>query len=488
MQRTAMGKGTLHQMYARVAFILSGYVLNIAMVYLLGDPAKYGLLGIMINITNIARVLLSTGLPQATSRFIADNDDDLTYPILRTSVKLQWVLGAVIVAVYVAGAGLWAGLLNDDSLVPYFWASAPLIPLMGAFQVLQSYFNGTRRFVVQSWLNMLYSVSRVVFAVAFVLAGTAVYGVLFGFTVSLALSSAVSWYYVRPRTGTANPESRRLLAFAAPLMVLAIGQAVLVNLDLLQLKAFFPDSDDVGYYSGMASLARTPYFLFTAFSVTLLPGVTAALRAHGREAAGRMIARSTTVLVVVALPVFAIVAAVPGPLLDFIFPAEYAAADTALVWATLAQTVLALVASFTAAITAKGRPYLAMAVWLVCIPVQLAAGALLIPGSGMTGTAQAGLIAAVAGLVLSAAITGRSFGRLVDPAPVIKASAAAVVVYLLLGIPDSYPPVVLPFACLAALGVYAAIAVATGAVSRADIVSLFRRDTNTRTTEEAPPE
>ncbi len=47
----------------------------------------------MINMTNIARVLLSTGLPQATSKFIADNDEELTYPILRTSMKLQWIIG-----------------------------------------------------------------------------------------------------------------------------------------------------------------------------------------------------------------------------------------------------------------------------------------------------------------------------------------------------------------------------------------------------------
>ena len=63
------------------------------MVYLLGDPRAYGLLGIMINMTNIARVLVSTGLPQATSKFIADNDEELTYPILRTSMKLQWIIG-----------------------------------------------------------------------------------------------------------------------------------------------------------------------------------------------------------------------------------------------------------------------------------------------------------------------------------------------------------------------------------------------------------
>ena len=134
----------------------------------------------------------------------------------------------------------------------------------------------------------------------------------------------MSWYYVsQDRHG--ESESRALLAFAAPLMVLAIGQAVLVNLDLLQIKAYFPQSDDVGFYSGMASLSRTPYFLFTAFSVTLLPLVTSALRTHGRERAGAFVARSTTFLLITALPVVAIMAAVPKPLLDFVFPLEYTA-------------------------------------------------------------------------------------------------------------------------------------------------------------------
>lgn len=471
-----MGKGTLHQMIARVAFIVSGYAINIAMVYLLGDPAAYGLLGIMINMTNIARVLVSTGLPQATSKFIAENDDDLTYPILRTSMKLQWIIGGALMVVFMAGAPAWARLLNDTTLTPYFWAAAPLIPLMGAFQVLQSYFNGTHRFVAQSWLNVLYSVTRVVFAIALVLLGTAVYGVLVGFTISLALSALVSWYYVRPRTGTANPESRRLLAFAAPLMVLAIGQAVLVNLDLLQIKAYFPTADNVGFYSGMASLSRTPYFLFTAFSVTLLPIVTSALKNHGRQKAGETIARSTTFLLITALPVIAVVAAVPGELLDFVFPKAYASAADALIWATIAQTVLALVASFTSATTAAGKPYRAMIAWLVCIPAQLVAGALLIPDGGMTGTALASLIAAGVGAIVSGAMVWRDFGKLIEPLPVLKAVGAAVVVYLLMLVPSHYSLVVLPFACLAALALYAGLVLVTGAVKRHQIVSLFKRE------------
>jgi O-antigen/teichoic acid export membrane protein len=475
-ERTSIGKGTLFQMVAYGAFILSGYALNISMVYILGDPVAYGLLGIMINVTNIARVALSSGLPNATSKFIAESPPELAYPILRTSLKIQWIVAGAIVIVFIGGADVWGRLLNDTSLTPYFWACAPLIPLMGVYQVILSHYNGTHRFVSQAWIQILYAVTRVAFGVALVFMGFKVFGVLYGFAFSLALCAGLAWFYIRPRGGIANPVSRKLLAFALPLMVLGIGQAVLVNLDLLQIKSYFPTSVDVGYYSGMASLSRTPYFLFVAFSVTLLPVVTTTLKEHGRERAGEVIARTVTFLLLAALPVLAVFAAVPGPLLDFVFPRAYTVAGPALVWASIAQTMLALVAALTAVITAKGKPYLAAGAWLVCIPVQLAAGALLIPRYGMTGTAIASLIAAIAGVVFSGWLTMRYFGRLMQPVPVLKAAAASLVIYLLLSIPRTWSMWVLPFACIGALGLYGVLVMVTGAVKREEVMSLFRKE------------
>lgn len=473
LKRSSLGRGTLFQMLAFAAFVMSGYVLNISMAYILA-PVAYGLLGIMINITNIARVLLSTGLPNATSKFIAENDDEMSYPILRTSLKLQWVMAAVIVTIFVGGAPIWARMLSDSSLVPYFWACAPLIPLMGVYQVILSYHNGRHWFVGQAWIQVLYSVTRVVFALALVLLGLHVFGVLFGFSLSLALCAGLAWYFVRPKHGAANHQSRQLIAFALPLMALAIGQAVLVNLDLLQIKSYFPKSDIVGYYSGMCSLSRTPYFMLVAFSVTLLPVVTTMLAKHGVERAAAVVSRSITYLVMTALPLLAVFIAVPGPLLDFVFPKAYTSASTALIWASLAQTLLAIVASLTAVITAKGKPYTAAAAWIVCIPVQLIAGAILIPRYGMNGTGLSSLIAAGTGVVFSGGLTLYYFGKLFQPVPVIKALASAVVVYLLLSIPHTYATLVLPFACIAGVALYAGLVVASGAVKPADVVALFR--------------
>ncbi len=474
-----MGKGTLHQMIARGAFVLSGYAVNILMVYLLGNPVLYGVFGTMTNITNIARVLLSTGLPQATSKFIADNDERLSYPILRTSMKLQWILGAAIVAVYVAGTPVWTRVLSDPSMTPYFWVTAPLIPLMGAFQVLQGYFNGRRRFVAQAWMNILYSVGRVVFAVALaalLAAGLRVYGALGGYSIALVVAIVVSWMYVRPKSGAENTESRRLMAFALPLMVLAVGQAVLVNLDLLMLKSYFPSADIVGYYSGATNLGRSPYFLFTAFSMTMLPVVAAALAKGEERRAGELVARNLTFLLVGLLPVVAIIAAVPGPLLDFVYPAAYTVADKALVWQTVAQCLLAIVAALTAAITAKGRPYVAMGVWLVCIPVQLGAGMWLVPRYGMAGAAIASLIACVVGTVAGGTVTLRLFGALIEPVRVLKAAAVAVVVYVLMTLPPSYPMWLLPFACFAALGVYGGLMLAVRGITVDEVRSLLERE------------
>ena len=67
-------------------------------------------------------------------------------------------------------------------------------------------------------------------------------------------------------------------------------------------------------------------------------------------------------------------------------------------------------------------------------------------------------------------MTWRYFGRLIDPVPVLKAVAAAVAVYLLMSVPDTYSLVILPFACLAGLGSTRDSCLLTGAVTRAEVV------------------
>jgi hypothetical protein len=70
----------------------------------------------------------------------------------------------------------------------------------------------------------------------------------------------------------------------------------------------------------------------------------------------------------------------------------------------------------------------------------------------------------------------RYFGRLLEPVPVLKALAAATVVYLLLSLPRTYSPVVLPFACIAGMGLYFAIMLAVRAISIGEVKALFRKD------------
>jgi predicted membrane-bound mannosyltransferase len=81
----------------------------------------------------------------------------------------------------------------------------------------------------------------------------------------------------------------------------------------------------------------------------------------------------------------------------------------------------------------------------------------------------------------------RAFGRLIEPVPVLKAAGAALVIYLLLQVPSDYSLVVLPFACLAALGLYAVLVMGSGAVRQEQVVALFRRDRSPAVDETAPP-
>ncbi len=166
------------------------------------------------------------------------------------------------------------------------------------------------------------------------------------------------------------------------------------------------------------NLGSAPYYIFSAFSITMLPLVTTALRDGDKARASRLVARNVSFLIMVVSPVVGIVlAAAPSALLDFVYPSVYRVGAAALCGLIVSQSLLAVIASLTSAITAKNRPRVAMAVWLVCIPVQVGLGFVVIPRFGMAGAAVANLATTVVGVAIAGVLTFRYFGLPFEPVP-----------------------------------------------------------------------
>ena len=100
-----VARGAFYIMLARVAFVLSGYVLHVSMAHLL-TPADYGSLGVALGLITLWRVILSAGVPQTTTRFIAAAPGQ-TYGIWRKALGVQTAGALALWVAYVASTPVW---------------------------------------------------------------------------------------------------------------------------------------------------------------------------------------------------------------------------------------------------------------------------------------------------------------------------------------------------------------------------------------------
>lgn len=473
----SMGKGTIYYMLSRFAFLFSSYAIHITMAYYLKDPRDYGTLGVIISMVTIARVLLSNGLPQATSRFIAQQED-CAYTILGKSLRVQIFLTMILLAFYLGGIPFWTYLLNDQSLTRYILFSAPLIPLMATFQIYMSYFNGRRLFGRQAVFTAMYSVGRFVFAFVLVLLGMKIFGVLLGFIISLILALVLSKLSIKAQPESCEFNSRALVNFAAPIILLSVGISFMLNLDILLLKHFFPDSDAIGYYTGAMNLGKAPYFIFYAFSVTLLPSLSKALSENNFEKVRALIERNLSYLLFLSIPSATIVLATSKKLLDFVYPKTFTEASGALGILIFSMSLLALLFALVSVITAKGKPKVSMTIILLCIPIQIVSGLYLIPRYGMVGAACSHLLTVCFGTITAALLVWKYFRTLFDLNRVLKTVVCSFVIYLLLKSFTAYPVKMLPVVYILAFGLFFVIMFLTGGLSKNDVAfvkRMFRR-------------
>lgn len=469
-----VGRGAFYIMLARIAFVLSGYVLHVSMAHLL-TPADYGSLGVVLGLITLWRVFLSAGVPQTTTRFIAA-DPGQTHGIWRKALGVQAAGALALWALYVASTPVWVWLLNDPSLTPYILLSSFLIPLMAWYQVNLAYYAGRMQFGVQAGMISLYSIARVAVAVPLVIAGLGIGGVVLGITLAALLVAALTHAGVRRESpdGGSVPAWREMVAFSLPLIAVSFGISALLNLDLLLLKHFFPASEIVGYYNGAANLGKAPYWVLSAFATTALPSVAAALGSKDAEGARTLVQRHVSYVLLISLPAVALVLPSARQLLVLVYPEPYGAAAGALALLVGSGSALALLTVLTSAITAAGKPRVSMAIVLACTVLQCFAGIVLVPRYGMLGAATANLTTVLCGVAVAGWVVRARFGGVVETGRLLKAAGLSSLLGLALWLWPDYPPLALPLLYVVGLLLYGGGMVVLGGLAPSELERVRR--------------
>jgi len=73
MKKQNVTHGTIYLMAAQAAFVASGYAIHVGLARLLG-PSDYGIYAVVISLMTMVNLILTTGIPQAVSKYVAHDD------------------------------------------------------------------------------------------------------------------------------------------------------------------------------------------------------------------------------------------------------------------------------------------------------------------------------------------------------------------------------------------------------------------------------
>jgi PST family polysaccharide transporter len=456
---------------------LSLAIAGFAVALLLGrelGPAAYGVWGIVYAILVGVEQIGRLGIPQATSRLVAEADG--RDPLLeRRAVTL------VLLVYTTLFAGLWFGAPSLERIfdIPdgtrLLRIAALDVPPVGLFLILLAVLNGRRDFAAEGIVVIVYAATRVL-------------GLLvaapFGLTVEVALVvtilSAVAASFaaaIRLGPGILRPRFDRLqpiLAIAAPAALAWGAGAALSNLDLWALNAFGDDvaAEVKGWYTAALNLARVPNLLAFVATSILVPTMAHALRGGDRAGAQAALAGGTRMMSIVLVPVAVLGGIEARGLMELVFGAAYGDGAPLLAVLFLAHGVgYTAMMSLGAVLLAAGHERLSA----VLAPAAVAIALVLLPlGTsffGGMGTAVGSLVTALTGLALAArAVVGR-VGPLGEPSllPRILLSVAPVAIFAL-AVPSRGAWLLLELAV--AGGLYLALLVVTDVLRSTDLAAL----------------
>lgn len=516
-----MSKGQ-HQNFMGGAAILA---LAVAVTKVLGALYKIplgNLLGstgmahfyVAYNIYSLLLVLSTAGLPTALSRMVAACDVKRQGGGVRrafsTALLLLGGMGLVCSAVMCLCPALLANWLHDELAAGAIMALGPAVTLVCLTSALRGLGQGLGDMVPTAAGQVAESAGKLVIGLSLCLwllhqgqpleicAAGAIGGVTLGAALGLLVTAVCTARRVSLPPVNDVPVSRRetatrLLSLTVPITVGAVGMNLITLLDqalvtdTLHNTLGYSAADTAALYGeytfGMTLFMLVPSFIYP-LSVSLMPAVTAALTRGDRKAAGAAAGQAMKLTVLVALPAGVGLSVLAEPILLLLYPAVEETARAAayhLTFLGLACVCVCLMVVTNGVLQAYGKPHIPVVTLLLGGGMKLATNYLMVgdPAVNIRGAAVSTLycyafiaalnLIAVARYVPYRVRYVRLLGKPLLITAVMALAARSGYTLLLHVLPQRWA--VVP-AILLAAAVYVILALATGTVTRQDVLNL----------------
>lgn len=338
------------------------------------EPDEYALLAALFAVVIVAAIpplaFQATAAREVSAR-LARGDREGAGVFLKGMARSVVLWSDVLLVLSLVFATVAALLGAEDSLA--YGATGAAVAIALAVPVVWGGLQGIGRFYALSGAHVLFAGSRLCAGIAIGLAGGSVGWVMLGVAGATAVTVLVSALPLRPLLAPRTPASREPLATRANLGA-ALGLTALWALmysDLLVARIAF-DGDEAGAYAAAAVASKVLLLVPIAATTVLFPRI-AVLRDRARERSH--LAAGLAVVAAASAVLTAFAWALADPLIDLLFGAEYARAESWLGPLCLAMALYGLGIVYLYHFLALGRARLA-AVLAMLLAAQTVAYAL----------------------------------------------------------------------------------------------------------------
>ncbi len=437
----SMGVATFYMMVSELVFILSNYLLHIILARQLGVE-MYGIFGLLMSLYLFNRAFLNTGIPKAVAKFLSETKVN-AQSLIKTSFRLQVILGISLSLIYILSAGFLASFLKEPLLKGYLILLGVIVfPLALNSLYPNGYLNGLRLFRQQFILRVGYPFLRMILVVVLVFLGFQLWGVLTGYLLAAVVSFlAGAWLLQRnlpQKSGPARAFSSgrtfgwvEILKFSLPVTVAALALTLVRNLNTFLVKYFLVSNELMGYYTAALTLSQFPFMVFSVVAITLMPSVSRAFSAGKVEQAKKYLSGSLRYLLLLLFPCLALITATSEKLVVLFYPPDYLPAAPVFTLLALGSGALAVFTLLASVITGSGRPKVEMGMTIIILAALFLISWLLIPKLGLIGAAWSFLSAALIALLAALAYTYGKWKTLVGLSSFLKITALSLLIFIL---------------------------------------------------------
>gem|GEM_PF-1619659 len=394
--------GATWLLLAQGIFLITSYALHVILGRRLG-PVEYGLFGIVLYTSNMVRTFVASGLPMAVGRYVSAERQQAE-SVYRAGFRLQALMGLGISLPLFLFADPLAGILGDPALAPLFRIVSPIVIFYGLFFLVIQYWNGLQKYRIQSLLMSIYYSLRLVLVVAPAVLGWHVAGAVGGLMFTSVVTGILAMAVRRPQGENDPFPQSRLIAFATPLVLASVVQALLIDLDIMFVKRLVPATAASGWYTSAKALAQIILFAFMALSNALYPAVSNAWAAGDTARLRRYVEQSNRWLLLTVIPLAVITGWQAEGLLNLVYGDRYLEAAPALRWLMVSFGLLSAFIIHKTIITGCGFPRLAGILTVMLLPLYVVLQLVFIPRWGLAGAAAATAVSFGVGVLGSFAV------------------------------------------------------------------------------------